>query len=90
MKLLLICFVAAFFVVQTPALVLCDSSSSSGLTEEEGLNKHDSAADYPEESNRHPAPGYSKELKKKDPAVDYDEDLDEQDSAVENEEGLND
>ena len=89
MKLLLICIVAAF-VVQTPALALCDSSSGSGLAEEEGLNKHDSAADYPEESNRHPAPGYSKELQKKDPAVGYDEDLGEQESAVENEEGLND
>ena len=90
MKLLLICIVAAFFVVQTPALALCDSSSGSGLTEEEGLNRHDSAADYPEESNKHPAPGYSKELQKKDPAVGYDEELDEQESAVENEEGLND
>lgn len=90
MKLLLIFFVAAFVVLQTPALALCDSSSSSGLTEEEGLNKYDSAADYPEELNRHPAPGYSKQLKKKDPSVAYDEELDNQDSAVENEEGLND
>jgi hypothetical protein len=89
MKLLLVCIVAAFFVVQTPALALCDSSSGSGLTEE-GLNKHDSAADYPKQPDKHPAPGYSKELKKKDPAVGYDEELDEQESAVENEEGLND
>lgn len=90
MKLLLICFVAAFVVLQAPALALCDSSSSSGLTADEGLNKHDSAADYPEESNKHPAPGYSKQLQEKDPAVDYDEELDNQDSAVENEEELGD
>jgi hypothetical protein len=90
MKLLRICIVAAFLVGQTPALALCDSSSGTGPTEEEGLNRHDSAADYPEETNKLPAPGYSKELKKKDPSVGYDEELDEQESAVENEEGLND